>query len=132
MHSTADARNHAARLSGVADRMPATMTIIPPTTASNTARGKPTGVVMRPVIRGRVCNDSNSANGLFGNLMLWHAVRGAIRRPLIGAPALRYPSQRGHSSVPLPKLAIPCGRLRTSFGSDKDTSKPMFLVWFWI
>jgi len=34
------------------------------------------------------------------------------------------------TSVSLPKFVIVRGRLQTNFGSDQDTSKLMFLVWF--
>jgi hypothetical protein len=36
------------------------------------------------------------------------------------------------TSVPIPKFVRSFGTLRTNFGIDKDTSKLMILVWFWI
>ncbi len=36
------------------------------------------------------------------------------------------------SSVPNPKFVTLCSTLKTNFGFDKDTSKFMILVWFWI
>ncbi len=37
-----------------------------------------------------------------------------------------------HTSVPNPKFVILFSLLGTNFGFDKDTSKSMNLVWFWI